>query len=80
MGFTPVHQRRCSTGLRGNEAPTSAGLNSSDPGRDRLGSRWPAQTPPVSVYTLSGIPGHIEGVPPPGTTLISDPDNWYYEK
>ena len=84
MGFTPVHQRRCSTGLRGNEAPTSAGLDYPDPARDRLGSRWPtempAKTPPVSPYSLSGIPGHTEGVPPPSTTLTVDPDNWYYER
>lgn len=80
MGFTPVHQRRCSTGLRSNEAPASAGLNYSHPGRDRLGSRLPAEKQPVSGYTLSGIPGHVEGVPPPGMTLSFDPDNWHYQK
>ena len=76
MGFTPVHQRRCSTGLRSNQPPTSAGLSYSRPGRDRLPSRWPAETQPVSAYTLSGIRGHIDGVPPPSTTRTSDPDNW----
>jgi hypothetical protein len=80
MGFAPVHQRRCSTGLRGNQAPMSAGLNYSRPGPDRPPSWWPAETQPVSAYTLSGIPGHIVGVPPPSTTLSFDPDSWYYEK
>jgi len=80
MGFTPLHQRRCSAGLRGDQAPTSADPDDSDPGRDRLGSGWPTETAPVSPHTLSGIPGHVEGVPPPSTTLTSHPDNWYYEK
>ena len=58
MGFTPVHQRRCSTGLPSTEA----------------------ESQPGSAYTLSGITGHVEGVPPPSPTLTSRSHNWYYEK
>jgi hypothetical protein len=74
MGFTPVHQRRCGTGLRSNEAPASACLPYLRPGRHRLS----ADNRSERAYTLSEIPGHVEGVRSP--TLTSGPDNWYDEK
>ena len=70
MGFTPVHQRRCSTGPRSNEAPASACLPYLHPGRHRL--------PADRAYTLSEIPGHVEGVQSP--TLTSGPDDLYDEE
>jgi hypothetical protein len=79
MGSTPVHQRRCSTGLRSNEAPTSACLPYlHHPGRHRLASRLSLDSQSERAYTLSEIPGHVEGVQSP--TLTSGPDNWYDEK
>jgi len=80
MGFTPVHQRRCSTGPRSNEAPTSAGLRYLQLVRHRLATRPPADDRSEGAHPLSEIRGHVEGAAPESPALTSGADSRYCEK
>jgi hypothetical protein len=80
MRFAPVHQWRCSTGLRRNQALTSADPKYLHPGPVCVTARLPGEEQPAAAATLTEIASNLEGVPLPSSTLTFSPENWYYVK